>query len=208
MVERRKLASRAAEERFKYEWSNFFGLTVATVESEITPSIGRIANSLSPEGQYPDVIILYNPEENRFTVLLNNKTVEDSFALKYLRTLESDLNCVDEVAKYGGSKWRINMQKGNLQSPNHGFTTYLNLGNIITVIGIQQYFRELKRMRNIILLPLPGQVEATLRKRGIKKASKASVEVGNIAANAMPVEFIGTVKTTSKGISITLQGSS
>lgn len=194
MIKRRKLKSHTRKERFKYDWSDFFGLIVVTVESEFSPSVGRIANSTSPKGQYPDVMILHNSVENSFTVLLNNRTVEDSAALKFLRSLESDFNRIDDTAKYGGSKWRIDMQDGNLQSPNHGCRSSLDVAKIITVIGMKQYFHEINRMRSVVLLPSPGQVDATQSMRMMLEKTSGEMPLGG------KIEVIkGNVKITLRG---------
>lgn len=178
LVKRRKLESRAGEERFKYEWREFSGLIVVTVESEFSPSIGRIANSVSPKGFFPDIMILYNPAENNYTVIPNRKTVESPDALKFLRNLAGNLNRADEAAKYGGSKWVINMQEGSLQSPNHGLRSELSTAKIITIIGLNQYYQELKRMRNTIFLPLPGQVDATESMRMVLEKTPGEMPIG------------------------------
>lgn len=200
MVKIRKLESQIRNGRVVKTWSNFFGLIVVTVESETPLNIGRIANSVSPQGHNPHLMILFNPRENHYTIIPNRIMMKEPSVLKMLRGLENDLNRNDETAIYGGTKWKIDTQKGILHSPNHGFESSLTTKEILLVVGMKQYFREIKRMRNIVLLPLPGQVETTLRKRNAKEA-------GEIVSNAMPAEFRGTYEVSDKGVKIRFKGS-
>lgn len=178
VVKRRKLESQVAKDEIRYEWKNFFDLTVVIVESNRPLSVSRIANSFSPEGKKPDIMVLHNPVDNRFSVKPNYITLNNVFALKFLRGLESDLNRSDEAAKYGRSKWKIDMQKGILQSPNHGFKSELNLAQIVTAIGVKQYFREIKKLRNTMFLPPPGQVDATQSMRMALEKMQGEMPIG------------------------------
>lgn len=195
MVKIRKLESRVGKERFKYTWENFHGLTVVTVESEFPLSVSRIANSISPQGKRPHLMVLFKPQKNHYTIIPNRIKMDETSALKLIGGLAHELNQNDETAVYGGTRWMVDNEKVILHSQNHGFNSSLTLKEVITVIGIKQFFREIKRMRNIVLLPLPGQVGATQSMRMALEKTPGKMPFG------------GKIEVIKGNVKITLQGS-
>lgn len=202
MRERRKLHSQIKEGGIVKKWNDFPGLTVVTVQSDIPLSISRIANSVSPQGQTPHLMILFNPRGNHCTIIPNCAKMEVAPALKLISGLAHELNSNDETARYGGTKWEIDTEKKVLRSPNHGFRSSLTLAEIIKVVGIKQCFREIKRMRSISLLPLPGQVKITCKIRKVNTAD--TIEPLINIDDLTPKGFKGKIEKTKKHVRITL----
>ncbi|MDP3057674.1 MAG: hypothetical protein Q8N37_04130 [bacterium] len=194
MVKRRKLESLVAKDDIRYDWKNFFDLTVVIVESNRPLSVSRVANSFSPEGQNPDLMVLVNPLEKIYTIKSNRIKANELSALKLLGGLTHELNLSDETAVCGGTKWVLNKETGTIYSPNHGFKSSLSLKEVIIVIGMKQYFREIKKLRNTIFLPSPGQVDATESIRMALEKTPGEMPIGG------KIEVIkGKAKITLRG---------
>lgn len=179
---------------------NICGLQILTVEAEIPLSVKRLIEDSAAVGFVPKLIILANKRERCFLIFPNRDELTREAALKTMNITANLLNRNDETAIYGGTKWTIDPEKVILHSPNHGFNSSLTLKEIIRVIGMKQFFAEVKQMQKVPLLPLPGQVEMTLRKRNAKEA-------GELISHAMPKEFQGTYEVTNKGVKINFVGS-
>ncbi len=131
---KRRLNSKANNNEIEKTWHNFSERTVVAVMSDMQLSIARVASETSPDGKLPQLIVLTNTDEDRYTIITNREAIEETIARKLMSDLLQKLNGIDPTVLRHGTEWTYVSEKNTLRSPNHGDTTSLRLGAVVNAI--------------------------------------------------------------------------